>query len=92
MEHYEKRIAQLENDQEQLENKADKFKSLNAKLEQRVTSVEHDLQVYSKELHGLEIKHGALKKKMRAWNDGIQILIQQIEKHDSRPDWRPNGE
>jgi chromosome segregation ATPase len=82
---YEKRLAQLEGD-------AGRLKHRNTKLEQRITSVEHDVRVYSEALHDLETQHEALQIKMRQWNEGIQILIKQVERHDSKPDWRPNGE
>jgi len=82
---YEKRLAQLEND-------AGRLKHRNSQLEQRITSVEHDVKVYSEALHDLETQHEALQNKMRNWNEGIQILIKQVERHDSKPDWRPNGE
>jgi len=82
---YEKRLEQLESD-------AGRLKLRNSKLEQRITSVEHDVRVYSEALHDLETQHEALQVKMRNWNDGIQILIKQVERHDSKPDWRPNGE
>jgi septal ring factor EnvC (AmiA/AmiB activator) len=82
---YEKRLAQLEGD-------AGRLKHRNTKLEQRIASVEHDVRVYSEALHDLETQHEALQVKMRQWNEGIQILIKQVERHDSKPDWRPNGE
>ena len=82
---YEKRLVQLEND-------GGKLKFRNSQLEQRITSIEHDVKVYSEALHDLEAQHEALQVKMRKWNEGIQILIQQVERHDSKPDWRPNGE
>ena len=82
---YEKRLAQLEGD-------AGRLKHRNTKLEQRIASVEHDVRVYSEALHDLEGQHEALQVKMRQWNEGIQILIKQVERHDSKPDWRPNGE
>jgi len=58
--------------------------------EQRITSVEHDLKVYSEALHDLETQHEALQAKMYQWHEGIQILIKQVERHDSKPDWRPD--
>ena len=82
---YEKRLVQLEND-------GGKLKFRNSQLEQRITSIEHDVKVYSEALHDLEAQHEALQVKMRKWNEGIQILIKQVERHDSKPDWRPNGE
>ena len=56
---------------------------------EHVSSVEYDLGVYQTELRNLEGSHEGLQKKMRDWSRGIEILIAQIERHDSRPDWTP---
>ena len=89
---YEKRLEQSDKRIAQLESDGGRLKFRNGKLEQRITSVEHDVKVYSEALHDLETQHEALQVKMRKWNEGIQILIKQVERHDSKPDWRPNGE
>lgn len=36
------------------------------------------------------IAYIALEEKFVKWNRGIKILIAQIERHGSRPDWRPD--
>jgi phage shock protein A len=102
MQAYEKRIAQLESDAEEsllMAGKINELEKNDRDKARRIASLEHDLRVYSKALHELEEQHitlekqhGALQAKMAKWNKGIQILIKQIERHDSRPDWRPNGE
>jgi uncharacterized coiled-coil protein SlyX len=95
MQAYEKRIAQLESDAEEsilLAGKVDELEKSDRDKARRIASLEYDLRVYSKALHELEKQNEALQKKMAKWNEGIQILIKQIEAHDSRPDWRPNGE
>jgi predicted RNase H-like nuclease (RuvC/YqgF family) len=62
------------------------------KLKNRVTSVEHDARIAREALIQLEKQHESLQSKMRNWSKGIEILIAQIERHDSSPAWRPEGD
>ena len=92
MQAYEKRIAQLESDAEEsilLAGKVDELERGDRDKARRISSLEHDLRVYSMALRDMESQHEALQNKMREWNKGINILINQIEKHNSRPEWRP---
>ena len=92
MQAYEKRIAQLESDAEEsilLAGKVYELERSDQDKAQRIASLEHDLRVYSMALRDMESQHEALQNKMREWNKGINILINQIEKHNSRPEWRP---
>jgi len=85
IEEYEKRIERLEKDMDRMLYK-------NSKLSQRVSSVENDARIYSEMLRALEKQHEALQARMREWNEGIQILIAQIERNNSTPDWTPEGD
>ena len=58
----------------------------------RISSLENDGHVTRTAMVSLEKQHEELQAKMREWNKGIQILVDQIELHDSKPDWRPDGE
>lgn len=92
MQAYEKRIAHMELVAEGSELMAGKIEDLEKSdrdKARRIASLEHDLRVYSMALRDMESQHEALQNKMREWNKGINILINQIEKHNSRPEWRP---
>ena len=85
LEPYQKQVQSL---QEQVDRliASDRDKS------QRIQSLENDGRVTRAAMMALETQHRELQGKMGQWHEGIQILIKQVEKHDSKPDWKPDGE
>jgi len=81
--------------QDQVFNLSDKFdeeqkKRREAEVEisasnRRIDSLEHNEQMNQRRMQDLE-------KKLVEWHEGILILIAQIERHDSSPEWRPKDE
>lgn len=61
----------------------------NKELRARLDSVEYDARVSREALTSLEQQHARLKQRTKDWNEGIKILIAQIEDHGSSPNWRP---
>ena len=86
---YDERVKVLEKDLARMrqENDIERFK--NSKLSSRISSLEHNDTANQAWIRSLETKHETLQQKMRDWSRGIEILIAQIERHDSRPDWTP---
>ena len=58
-------------------------------LKNRVKSLEQNETMNEHRMMEMEIAQGKLKTKLEKWNEGIKILIAQIESHDSKPNWRP---
>jgi len=62
------------------------------RLEDRISSLEEDVRVGRDAMIHLEEEYQSLKRRMRDWSRGIQILIAQIERHNETPEWRPAKE
>ena len=86
---YEKRMDRMEADMVRMGADLDRSQRRENQLSARVSSLEHNDRENQAWIKSLETKHEALLKRMKEWNEGINILITQIEGHDSKPNWRP---
>ena len=86
---YEDRLQRVENDLEREQQKSGLERRKSDTLRSRIASLEHNDIANQAWIKSLETSTEALQKKMRDWTRGIEILIAQIERHDSRPDWTP---
>jgi predicted nucleic acid-binding Zn-ribbon protein len=51
----------------------------------RISSLEHNEQMNQRRMQDLETT-------LDEWSKGIEILIEQIKRHDSKPNWTPYGD
>jgi len=86
----QKRLDVLEQRNHELQVQISSVKTVNSKLRGRVSSLEHDAKVYVERAGELEVVNAKLRQRVDRLLTGIDKLIDQINKHDSRPDWRPN--
>ncbi len=86
----QKRLDVLEKRNHELQVQISGVKTVNSKLRGRVSSLEHDAKVYVAKAGELEKVNEKLRRRIDRLLTGIDQLIEQINKHDSRPDWRPN--
>jgi len=86
---YEDRLNRVESDLEREQQRNGIERHKNDKLRSRIASLEHNDIANQAWIKSLEASTEALQKKVRDWSRGIEILIAQIERHDSRPDWTP---
>jgi len=96
---YEKRINRLEEQVVGQEKKMDsvqleagQLKRENRTLRDRVSSLEENDRTTRLAMEILEGEYTSLQNIMKDWHAGIMILIAQVERHESRPDWRPKEE
>jgi len=96
---YKERIERLEEkgishekkmDAVQLE--ASQLKRENRVLRDRVSSLEENDRTTRLAMEILEGEYQTLQNIMKDWHAGIMILIDQIERHDSSPEWRPKDD
>jgi len=86
---YEDRLERVESDLEREQQRSGLERRKSDTLRSRIASLEHNDIANQAWIKSLETSTEALQKKMRDWSHGIEILIAQIERHDSRPDWTP---
>ena len=73
---------------ERLDKERERRVSLEAQLYRdrtRIASLEHNEQMNQRRMKDLE-------NTLDEWSKGIEILIEQIKRHDSRPNWTPYGD
>ena len=96
---YKERIERLEEKAVSYEKKMDavqleasQLKRENRTLRDRVSSLEENDRITRLAMETLEGEYKSLQTIMKDWHAGIMILIAQIERHDSSPEWRPKDE
>lgn len=72
---------------DRLDEESKKRRTLESKAQvdrNRISSLEHNEKMNQKHIT-------EMTNTFDAWSEGIKVLIEQIEGHDSKPNWRPGG-